>query len=230
MENIELTAYVLKSARVSDTKWRLSLFSAEKGLLNVVMHCPKNSRLTLGLTPFIALWFDILVYPYGYAVRAVEPIDTEQFIKSFSSSNKNTALFASWYVNELILALLPKEEGDLAVYKIYKDTIENLKFSLDKVTIEACLCRFEWGLIKSLGYINLPRETSPYLFYQFIPARGLIKSVNGIKGNVLLALEKGDLLAGDMLPSAKRLTKSLLDFVLDGRVLKAKWGVNALLI
>lgn len=227
MENIELTAYVLKTERLSDSKWRVTLFTRERGLINVIMRSTKKSKLLLGLNQFIALWFDVLVYSHGYAVRAVELIKNQQI------ELRNEALFAAWYINELILILMPAEESDPVLYSLYADLINNLKIDPHicgndtnmKHYLEAFLRKFEWEFLKRLGYaLSLANreEINPLKKYQFMPHQGLVISVTGIPGSVYIALENDALLPAEMLPWAKTLTRSMLDFVLDGRVLKTR--------
>lgn len=223
--SIELTAYVLKTERLSDSKWRLTLFTQERGLINVVMRSTKKSKLNIGLNQFLALWFDVLVYRHGYAVKAVELINKSQ------KELYNEALFAAWYLNELILMLMPFEESDPILYLLYSDTINNLKMDCCiqdddtniKYYLEAYLRKFEWEFLKRLGYaVSLDKKINPATKYQFVPHAGLVISEKGIPGVIYLALNNGELLPKDMLPLAKKLTRSMLDFVLDGRILKTR--------
>jgi DNA repair protein RecO (recombination protein O) len=221
MTTHEIKGFLLQSTRLSSTKWRLALFSQEKGRLTAWMSTGSKTKY-LFLEPFVPLWFVIQTRGPWMQVTHIE-IDT------VPTGLIGNALFCGWYLNELILYLLGEQDLDPAIFDAYVKALDVLRSRPNQETLEIALRQFEWGLLQSLGYaISLTieaRTLNPIdaeKYYQCIPGEGLIEAREGIAGITCLALSRGEWASPTLLKGAKQLMRVLIDHLLDGRVLKTR--------
>jgi DNA repair protein RecO (recombination protein O) len=91
-------------------------------------------------------------------------------------SLEGRALMCGFYLNELLMRLLPREDPHEALFDHYRDTLQALA---QEPNIEAILRRFETRLLKELGYaMVLDRDAltgeaiDPSGRYTYLPERG----------------------------------------------------------
>jgi DNA repair protein RecO (recombination protein O) len=60
-----------------------------------------------------------------------------------------TALMSAWYMNELVLRLLPREDAHPLLYDAYDKALEQLASGS---RVAGALRRFEWMLLREIGY------------------------------------------------------------------------------
>jgi DNA repair protein RecO (recombination protein O) len=138
------------------------------------------------------------------------------------------ALFCGLYVNELILLSCPINDPQEDLMTVYEATLKALAHD-DQCAIT--LRRFELALIHHCGYA-LPFDTvDPDGYYRFDENQGLVVSDNQLdgayKGAVLQAIGRG---AWDdvALRSAKALLRSVIDVLVQPRVIKTRRMMQAL--
>ena len=133
-------------------------------------------------------------------------------------------LVCGFYLNELIMYLLAKDDPHERLFKIYANTIRNLGEGLD---ISPILRKFEVNLLKELGYeIKLDKDGRNNYdiiekdMYTYLPEIGPVKlaknSENQLKfhGKTLRDIQNENFCNRRTLVETKKLTRYLLDYYL----------------
>jgi DNA repair protein RecO (recombination protein O) len=140
------------------------------------------------------------------------------------------ALFCAYYLNELMIHLLPREVGHAMLFYNYADTLR--RFSVD--LRESDLRCFERSLLQELGYgLTLEHDTSglpidPGGYYAYEIEQGPVrlgkpgKSALSIGGRTLLDLASNDLSDPRSLAEAKFLMRSLISHHTGGKNLETR--------
>lgn len=140
-------------------------------------------------------------------------------------------LYCGFYVNELLLRLLTEADPAPDLFGAYLATLEQL--AADDVTLEPLLRRFEYRLASELGYgISWDRigdtgePVQAERTYAFHPGQGIMADghglIGGIPGEHLLALAADELENQAVRRLAKKLMRSLMDHLLQGRPLHSR--------
>ena len=140
-------------------------------------------------------------------------------------------LMSGFYLNELLLQLLPREEGHQRLFDAYATALEQLAESPGHRALRV----FERVLLEELGYgLELGREAlsgeplDPDRYYHFQPGRGAlaIRDAAGdpeaIQGRDMLAVSCGDLDQPTALSAARRIMRAAIGHCLDGRGLRSR--------
>jgi len=138
------------------------------------------------------------------------------------------ALLCGFYLNELLLKLLPREDPHPELFRHYGNALARLAATADHAPV---LRQFEVELLAALGYaLPLEREADtgrridPAARYYYAFERG--PCVNAaepgarypqVRGATLLALATHDYSAPEAAAEAKRLMREVLDYYLDKR-------------
>lgn len=138
------SAYVLHTIDWRETSLIAQLFTESHGRVAVVAKGAKRpySRLKAVLLSFQAIevgWVgggDIKTLTTAELAR-IHPLP-------------GGALLSAWYLNELLLLLLPKEDPHPHLFKVYCETLQALTDSPD--FLAPILRRFEWILLQETGY------------------------------------------------------------------------------
>jgi DNA repair protein RecO (recombination protein O) len=145
-------------------------------------------------------------------------------------SPQGDALLCAFYLNELLVRLLPRDDPLPALFDAYAQAL--LALSLGG-PLEAGLRRFEWLLLRELGYApDLQhdadsRRIDPGTRYVLLPGRGFLATDGEGQGGEYMGATLLDVAAEQYdsertLAEAKRLTRTLLGRHLDGQVLKTR--------
>jgi len=138
-------------------------------------------------------------------------------------------LLCAFYLNELIVRLLPRDDPHPQLFDGYAQALVALGLG---ESIEATLRRFEWLLLREIGYaLDLAHDADDRPIeaarrYALLPGRGFVAAdpaeEGGFSGETLrdIADERYD--STRTLAEAKRLTRALLARHLDGHVLKTR--------
>jgi DNA repair protein RecO (recombination protein O) len=135
------------------------------------------------------------------------------------------ALLCGFYLNELLLKLLPREDPHPRLYQEYLATISLLARG---APAEVALRGFELKLLAELGYaMNLRHEADtglsivPAARYHYVFDRGPQREAPGrfprVSGETLLALASGDLSEAHSAREAKLLMREVLQHHLEQR-------------
>jgi DNA repair protein RecO (recombination protein O) len=142
------------------------------------------------------------------------------------------ALLCAFYLNELLLKLLPRDDPQSRLFADYEQALAGLSDGGDQ---PAVLRRFELRLLAELGYgLELAREVEsgePIVAearYHYVvergPVRGVVEQrdappVPVVHGSTLLALAAGDFPDARTAAEAKLLMREVLNHHLDQRAL-----------
>lgn len=171
--------------------------------------------------------------PLHFSARGKSHLKTLTLVEAAASPIVLTgmSLMSAWYVNELLMRLLPKEEHNSHLYFSYHATLLSLENSK---TIEKSLRIFEKNLLEALGY-ELPlthdADTKHAIiydrYYQFIPEHGFVESVKKESADVFLgedlqAIANEQFANPKALQAAKRLMRLAIRPLLGGKPLKTR--------
>ncbi len=140
------------------------------------------------------------------------------------------ALLCAFYMNELLVRLLAREDAHPALYDGYAQALTSL--SIGEEPLDAVLRRFEWLLLRETGYApDLERDADhrPIVAggaYRWQPGAGFSASEPGdegaIAGGTLRELAAGRLESPAARLQAKYLTRAILSHHLEGHALNTR--------
>ena len=140
------------------------------------------------------------------------------------------ALMCGFYVNELVLRLLPREDPHEALFDHYAGSIAALTAG---EPLAGVLRAFEKRLLAELGYAPLLDRDAlsgapidPQGRYRYEPDRGPVRAVNGadptVSGRTLLDVAADDYSRPETRDEARRLLRVLIGQRLHGQVLHTR--------
>lgn len=141
-------------------------------------------------------------------------------------------LLCGYYLNELLLRLLPREDPHPALFDIYAETLARLSVGQAYAPL---LRGFELILLREMGYapsLDIDAESGAAVRaegeYLVQPERGVLEADGPqgdellLPGRVLLAMAAGDFSAADTLVHAKGLMRRLIQYHLGGQALESR--------
>ena len=142
------------------------------------------------------------------------------------------ALFCGYYLNELLIHLLPREDAHERLFSVYAETLRRFADLLQHADLRC----FEKALLQELGYgLTLERDVSsapvdPCGNYVYEIERGPVRlrnqaagsSVLSVSGKTLLDLAHGDLTDPRSLLEAKQLMRTLIAYYTGGKELSTR--------
>ena len=218
-------AFVLHRRRYGDSSLLLELLTVTDGRISMVARgaASLRSRRRALLQPFIPL---LVAWRGRGAVKTLTRAETD----GRDGQLAGKALFSGFYVNELLMRLVPPFDPVPLLFQHYRHTLKALRQqdeSLDKVLRE-----FELRLLDELGYapdlLHDDRGT-PIMeegYYRYHHESGFEQidvSTNGaFSGKTLLGLARGESLEGEYQHQARILMRTILAFYLGARPLKSR--------
>jgi len=143
------------------------------------------------------------------------------------------ALLCGFYLNELLLKLLPREDPHPLLWTAYASALQALTADAHPAAQSATLRRFEVRLLAELGYAlalthdvdsGAPVDAAQRYHYAFDRGPRLVAEEPRahsqwpiVRGATLIALATEQYPDGDVAAEAKRLMRSVLDHYLDER-------------
>jgi len=149
------------------------------------------------------------------------------------------ALLCGFYLNELLLKLLPREDPHPRLFDAYQSALSRLANGADQAPV---LRQFELELLAELGYalpltheVDTGRPVDPAERYYYAFERGPRTTVAEpgrrypqVRGATLLALAQHDYSAPEAAAEAKRLMREVLDYYLEQRTIVSRRVVRDL--
>ena len=147
---------------------------------------------------------------------------------------RGEALLCGFYMNELLLRLLPREDAHEQLFDHYALAVAQLARAAPGGPV---LRAFERRFLQELGYaLTLDRDAStgapiePERLYRYEPERGPVPAVNGtpaddprvVPGRVLLALARDEFADASTAVAARQLMSALIDHRLDRQTLHSR--------
>ncbi len=217
-------AYVLHRRPYRETSFLLDLFTPDHGRLSAIIKGARQTKSgTQGLlqpfTPLLVSW----------AGRGEIMILTHSELHGETPRLYGECLFAGFYLNELLMALLEKWDAHPGIFTVYQQALTQLQ---GKTLDQRVLRTFEKRLMEELGYGILPKSNvsrhniESGRFYRFIPDQGFVPVSGGgaglFSGRSLLAIAEESWLDDEVIRDAKRLTRMILGPLLGSRQLNSR--------
>lgn len=227
------SAYILHSHPYSETSLVLDVFSRDHGRLPLLARGARRPRSALrgilqAFQPVELGWFG------GGEVRTLARAEWIGGLPLLDG----TGLMLGYYLNELLLKLLPREDAHAALFEAYAATLRALAAEAGGSSSAAHLRRFEKSLLRELGYgLSLEFDVSngaplePEKTYHYRIERGPIEAFGDDEGFVdaqifhgktLLDLACDDLDDPRTLAESKALMRMLINHHLAGHSLQSR--------
>ena len=219
-------AFILHSYPYRETSLLLDVFARGFGRVSMVARAARSPRsalrgVLLGFQPLALSWF---------GKGEVRTLARAEWVGGHPRL-QGEALMCGFYINELLLRLLPREDPHDALFARYGEALAQLALSGDSAP---ALRSFERALLKELGYaMTLDRDSAsggaidPNKSYRYDPERGPVEA-NGagpdsaVSGRTLLDMARDDYTDARTQQQAKALMRALLDHRLDHQPLKSR--------
>lgn len=226
-------SFVLHSRSYRDTSLLLEVFAKDFGRTTVIAKGARKpqrksqSSLSGSLRPFVPLRIS---WSGRSALKSLTHVEVEAM--AFKLEGKQ--LYSSFYLNELLMLLLPHHDPMEEIFILYAQTLNGLA---ETQPIEPLLRNFEFALLASLGYgidFSLSAHSGEPIhssyFYRFVPEQGFIScgSQAGVshqvfQGKDILAIAKREYhQQAGVLRTAKYVSRQALSVHLQGKQLKSR--------
>lgn len=219
-------AYLLHAYPYSETSLILDVFARDHGRVAILARGARRPRSALrgvliGFQPLEMGWFG------GGEVKTLAKAEWQGGVPLL----QGRCLLLGYYLNELLLKLLPREDAHPALFAAYAQALQALAHGASD-TPE--LRRFEKTLLKELGYgLTLDQEANagipvqPEREYLYLVERGPVpasgrEGVPPISGKTLLDLAADDYRDPRTLAESKLLMRQLFNHYLGGQVLQSR--------
>ena len=222
-------AWVLHAHAYSETSLVVDVFSRDHGRLPLLARGARRPRSALrgvlqAFQPLELAWFG------GGEVRTLAKAEWVGGMPLLAGQ----ALMLGYYVNELLLKLLPREDAHAALFDAYATCLQALACGEAPEAHEARLRLFEKALLRELGYgLALERCASgeavrPEGSYHYLVERGPVPALADgdsrtcIRGKTLLDLARDDCSDAQTLSEGKALMRMLIAHHLAGAPLQSR--------
>ena len=218
-------AFLLHSYPYSETSLILEVFAREHGRLALLARGARRPRaalrgVLLAFQPLELGWF---------GGGEVKTLAKAEWLGGMAFLN-GPALLLGYYLNELLLKLLPREDAHAVLFDAYAEALAVLARG---ATEAAELRRFEKILLKELGYgLLLDRDAEGVAIeaecrYRYQLERGAVPAEAtdaglALRGKTLLDLAADDYGDPRSLAEAKQLMRHLLAHYLSGQTLQTR--------
>lgn len=153
-------AYLLHSAAWRETSLIVQAFSRSHGIVALIAKGAKRPYSVL--RPVLSV-FQPLTLSWSGAAE-VKTLTRAECAGIRTLSGKS--LMSAWYMNELLLRLLAREDPHAALFDAYDEALQQLS---SRQSAASALRRFEWVLLNETGY-GLGDETPDFNDPQLEPA------------------------------------------------------------
>ena len=219
-------AFILHSYPYRETSLLLETFTRGFGRVSIVARAARSPRsplrgILLAFQPLALSWF---------GKGEVRTLARAEWVGG-QSLLRGEALMCGFYLNELLLRMLPREDPHDALFLCYQEALARLAGQGGSVQ---ALRSFERVLLKEVGYaMGLERDSASGAAidaaktYAYDPERGPIE-VNGsgaeplVSGRTLLDMARDDYTDPQTQQQAKALMRALINHRLEHRPLKSR--------
>ena len=227
-------AFVLHTYAYRETSVIVEAFTSGHGRVAMVARGAKRPRSELrgllqGFQPLLLSWFG------QQELKTLVRAEWRGGLPLVGGS----ALVCGFYLNELLLKLLPREDPHPRLFASYETALGDLAAGHEQAPV---LRRFELTLLAELGYaLPLVREADtdgpvdPAARYHYAFDRGPRRALPEpgvrlplVRGATLLALADGNYGDADTAAEAKRLMREVLDHYLERRGVESRRVVQDL--
>ena len=219
--------FVLHSYPYRETSLIVEVFSRDHGRLGLVA---KGARRPMSQLRGVLMAFQPLLIDWSGGGEMKTLVRAEW--QGGQPLLGGQALLCAYYLNELLMRLLPREDPHPTLYRAYGDALRALAAGEGQ---EVILRRFELALLQELSYgLQLDADADgvpvrPEVRYAYIIERGAvpldeygIDDASVVAGRVLLDMARGDFREPETLAGAKALMRRLIQHYLGGQVLQSR--------
>jgi DNA repair protein RecO (recombination protein O) len=221
MKTNALQAYVLHKRPLGETSVQVTFLTRQQGLVAALYkggRSPKKQALLQGATP---LWLTLNAVGERHYVRQLEVLGSSLLLVGES-------LFASLYINELLMHVLRPFDACPLLFDDYSNTLRALMTTHQRTAIEPILRRFEWSVLVASGQqFSLTHDTQsnpilPDNQYTFVAGDGFVATHKGLSGALILAIAEDKLDDASTRIAAKGILRRAIHHLLDGKSLKSR--------
>jgi len=210
-------AFLLHHSDYSDSSRICRFLTRDHGRVSLFARGARrpSSGLRGVLRPFTPLLVSWSGGTDGGTLTAAEATDLRSVIPP-------QRLLSGFYLNELLLKLLPEAEPSEGIFGAYLLAVSGLAESAAE---EIVLRRFEFALLGELGYAPDFSGLEPEGVYDYRPGLGFRRKSDagaGLCGADLADIAENRLESPSALRAAKRLAREALEHCLDGRGLRSR--------
>lgn len=217
-------AFILHHRPFRETSVLLDVFSKDHGWVSLVAKGVRTPRSTLKalLQPFVPLLLSWQGKNELMNLVAVEP-------KGSPFQLVGDCLLSGFYINELLMRVLQKQDPHPQVFMNYQSTLEALTLS---PLNQSVLRIFEKKLLEEIGYglqwsdFSNGQSLVPDKYYHYYPGYGFKEienqSAQGFKGGSLLAFADELFISQQDLQDAKRLMRFVIATLLGEKNLNSR--------
>jgi DNA repair protein RecO (recombination protein O) len=219
--------FILHSYPFRETSLLLEVFSRNHGRLPLVARGARRPRsqlrgLLMNFQPLRLAWFG------KGEVRTLHAAEWQ----GGQPQLQGTALLCGFYLNELLLNLMARDDAHESLFDYYQQTLQQLAHEPDHAATLRC---FEKHLLQELGYaVQLDREADsgksivPAAEYRYVIEHGVLpESADAPEGLTVRGKTLQDMAADDYRDpvsarQGKQLMRMLLNHYLAGKVLHTR--------
>lgn len=224
------TAYVLHAQPYKETSLLIEVFARDFGRIAMVARGARRPRsalrgVLLAFHPLSMGWFG---KGEVRTLARAEWLGGQPFLQG-------EALLCGYYLNELLIRLLPREDSHDGLFAHYQAALANLA---QNASVSPVLRAFEKALLAELGYALTMEgkgrvKIQAAALYRYDPERGAVPAEEGeeyepatrfpvIHGSTLLDIGDDDFTDPQTLNEAKSLMRSLINYRLDNEPLRSR--------
>ena len=223
-------AYILHTRPYRDTSLVVDFFTPEYGRIGAVargVRQGKGNKRVL-FNPFLGLLVSLQGKTDLKLLTAIEAFGPACHLTG-------AQLYSGFYLNELLVRLLPEMDAHPQLYYRYQESLQRLR---DNVDLEPLLRDFEFTLLQDLGYAidfsadaHTGDEINSELPYWFDTQAGFYQAENPhpstsrlpvFQGKDILAMAARNFAAQETRQAAKRLSRLMLQPLLGSRPLRSR--------
>lgn len=224
------TAYVLHAQPYKETSLLIEVFARDFGRIAMVARGARRPRsalrgVLLAFHPLSLGWFG---KGEVRTLARAEWLGGQPFLQG-------EALLCGYYLNELLIRLLPREDPHERLFVHYQETLATLA---QNGSVSPVLRAFEKALLAELGYALAVEgegrvRIKAAALYRYDPERGAVAAEDAqenesatrfpvIHGSTLLDIGRGDFGNPQTLNEAKSLMRSLINYRLANEPLRSR--------
>jgi DNA repair protein RecO (recombination protein O) len=220
-------AFVLHSYPFRETSLLVEVFSRQHGRVPLVARGARRPKsavrgLLMNFQPLSLSWFG------KHEVRTLHSAEWQ----GGQPLLQGTALLCGFYLNELLLNLMVRDDPHEQLFDYYQHTLQRLAHGADMASTLRC---FEKHLLQELGYALLleheaesAKAIDPALNYRYVVERGAVRDgVQEEEGLLIAGKTLHDMAADDYSDAqsarqGKQLMRMLLNHHLGGKILHTR--------
>ncbi len=220
-------AFVLHSYPFRETSLLVEVFSRQHGRVPLVARGARRPKsavrgLLMNFQPLSLSWFG------KHEVRTLHSAEWQ----GGQPLLQGTALLCGFYLNELLLNLMVRDDPHEQLFDYYQQTLQRLAQGAELASTLRC---FEKHLLQELGYALLleheagsEQPIDPVLSYRYIVERGAVRDTPNtddglpVSGKTLLDMAADDYRDAQSARQGKQLMRMLLNHHLDGKMLHTR--------